>query len=238
MKLDDVVINTNSDDEKELSDFLGPTIRETPVEKYARLQQLERDLHERQTALDEEANALTRFPNWPRYFPVVYADLVNEIPDAARGCVRMSMYGVLFTLLGALVNLISVCAAHGLSNHSIFTSVIFALVQGFGVVYFSRELSYARLYNGCRNRDVPNSWNGTQLVLILWLVYLFLGFPDSGSAGLATFINLVSKTKNTLGKISAFITTALYICSIVFSIRTMKLARTYQQVSGMETLES
>ena len=234
MELDHLSLSSNSEDNKELDEFLGPSINETPQEKYTRLRRLEGELRERQAQLEEQAGALNRFPNWPRYVPIIYVDLEHEIPSAAWRCVRAAMFGVAFTVAAALMNLIAVCSVRDLKNYSLLTSVIFAIIQGFGVVYFARDLAFARLYNGCRNRDVPAVWTAMQFILILWLLYLLAGFPNSGSAGLATFIDLVAKTKATWGKITSFVNTLLYGAAIAGHVAAMSLAHEYQRVSGLD----
>lgn len=237
MDLNGVELDSNSDDNKELNEFLGPTLNETPQEKYARLKRLESELHARQARLDEQTNSLSRFPNWPRFVPIIYVDLENEIPPSAQRCVKAAMFGVLFTVVAALVNIVAVCSVRGLKNYSMVTSVIFSLIQGFGVVYFCRDMAFFRLYNGCRNRDVPAVWQAIQFILVLWLFYLFAGFPNSGSAGLATFIDLVAKSNSTWGKVIAFVNTLLYSSSIAANVTALSLAHKYQRVSGVEINE-
>jgi hypothetical protein len=69
-----------------------------------------------------------------------------------------------------------------------------------------------------------------QFVIIAWLVYVALGFPDSGSVGWATFVNLVARPTSWFSKLVVGINTVLIILVIFLQLETLYLAHIYQKV--------
>jgi hypothetical protein len=95
------------------------------------------------------------------------------------------------------------------------------------------SICFDKLYLGCKKRDIPFSFITWQFVLIGWLGYLTIGFPNSGSVGFATFIDLVAKSKSVWSKFISFLT-ALSLAVLFFAeILVLQQAQKYQKVSGL-----
>jgi hypothetical protein len=65
-------------------------------------------------------------------------------------------------------------------------------------------------------------------------VYLSIGFPDSGCVGLATFLDLLAKSKSTFSMVVAAVNTALIVAAAFLEFVTLYRAQAYQKVSGQE----
>jgi hypothetical protein len=80
---------------------------------------------------------------------------------------------------------------------------------------------------------VPFSFITWQFVLIGWTGYLAVGFPNSGSVGFATFIDLVAKSDSAWSKAIACLNSIALIVSFLTQIVVMERAQKYQKVSGL-----
>ena len=111
---------------------------------------------------------------------------------------------------------------------------IFGCIQGFAALYFAYNLSYNLLYTSCKKRDIPFKWTIFQFLLVAWCLYLTLGFPTSGSVGIATLLDLIANGAPFISSFFAFINTGLCAASSVFAILTLSTSQAYQKVSGNE----
>jgi len=103
-------------------------------------------------------------------------------------------------------------------------------------MYVVYNLSFQKLYTCCKKSDIPFSWVMTQFFAVGWMVYLTIGFPNSGSVGLATLLDLLAKSRRKFGMLIAFINTLLIGIATLFEFVTLYRAQEYQKVSGNDTL--
>jgi hypothetical protein len=71
-------------------------------------------------------------------------------------------------------------------------------------------------------------------MVVGWSVYLTIGFPDSGCVGLATFLDLLAKSKFKFSMLVAFLNTIFIASAAFFQFLTLYKAQAYQKVSGQD----
>jgi hypothetical protein len=205
-------------------------------DRYRLLQAREAALLRRQQQLHDAPPQAPagRTPNWPPYVSFLYVDLTADIPAAARATVKVSLLGVIVAIVQSIVNIIaSLSALFGQEApkyiRSIIMSVIFALVT----CYLTVAISFPKLYKACKEHDVPFSFITWQFVLIGWTGYLCVGFPNSGSAAFATFIDLIARSSSVWAKVITCINTLAIVASLIIQIVVMIGAQKYQKISGI-----
>lgn len=206
-----------------------------PAAGLSRLEQLRRReqelLRELQRLSDSRVGFLSA-PNYPPAFPLVIYDPEHDIPERARPCVKSSLYGLAAVVFSALFNILAVLCVWGLPSYSHVYCLIFAIIQGFGTVYVVFNYSYTKLYNSCRQKDIPFSWIVWQFAILGWCIYLTIGFPDSGCVGLATFLDLIAKSTYKFSMFMALLNTIGIGAATYFQFITLYQAQAYQKVSG------
>jgi hypothetical protein len=205
-------------------------------DRYRLLQAREAALLRRQQQLQDAPAAApaARRPNWPPYVSFLYVDLNADIPRAARATVKAALVGVAVAIGQSVVNLIaSFSATFGLSTHKYVRAIIMAVIFALVTCYLTIAICFPRLYKACKEHDVPFSFITWQFVLIGWTAYLCAGFPNSGSAGFATFIDLIAKSPSVWPTLIAGINTFALVASLVIQIVVMTGAQKYQKISGV-----
>jgi hypothetical protein len=209
-----------------------------PPQTLSKLEQLrarEAELLRRQQELREARAEVIASPNFPRFYPVLVFDLNRDIPARAHSCLQNAVYGLLAIIASVVFNVFAVLCVWGLrQNFHHVRSMIFALIQGFGTVYLVFNYSFLRLYDACKKKDIPFSWIVIQFIVVGWTVYLTIGFPDSGSVGLATFLDLMAKSRFKFSMLMSFVNTLLIATATFFEFLTLYKAQAYQKVSGQD----
>ncbi|KAH0794222.1 scamp-domain-containing protein [Histomonas meleagridis] len=211
-----------------------PPVNETPQEKLLRLQKREQELLKRQEELQQARIQTTNAPNWPKFFPIIYADIDHDIPERARKFVKVALYGIVFTGIQALINIIGAATISGLSTYSYPRNIIFSLIFTILELYLTASICFDRLYKGCKSHNIPISYTFLQFLLIGVIIYLFIGFPNSGSVGLATFLDLIAKSNSIWSKIISFINTLCLLCLGILHVYVFQQSQVYQRVSGLQ----
>jgi hypothetical protein len=209
----------------------------TSASNQARLEALrarEAELRDRQIRLQSDRAEIIPSPNFPSFAPVIIFDLDRDIPKRAHSCLTVSLYGLGVLIASVDLNILSILSVRGLYGFHRIRSIVFGLIQGFGTSYVVFNYSFSRLYTYCRRRDIPFSWIVTQFAVVGWLAYLAIGFPDSGCVGLATFLDLLAKSKSTFSMVVAGINTLLVVAAVYFQFLTLYKAQAYQKVSGAD----
>lgn len=206
---------------------------ETPEQKYARLKAREAELLRRQQEIRDVEGAVAHKPNWPPYVPFLYVDVDADIPQSAKQAVKIALIGILLVIGQSVINVLASSTITGLANYSRAKSVIFSVIFALVTIYLTVSLCWEKLYNGCKAHDLPFSFIVWQFILIAWTGYLAVGFPSSGSVGIATFIDLVAKSDSGWSKMIATINTLLLLGSITVHIIVLQQAQKYQKVSGV-----
>ena len=222
--------------ENEVEKFLGAEEdpNETLEEKYSRLQAKERQLLQKQAQLNQTREELLNKANWPKFFPILYIDIENDIPSAARFLVQLSFYGIIINFFSNILNVISVCSVSGLKNYDHVSNIIFSILQGIASVFLGYFFCFKKLYIACNHHDIPFSWLICQFVFLLWILYQFIGFPSSGAAGFATFLDLMTKSKSSWAKTSSGLNTLIILIHAIIEFLVLGKALKYQKVSGLE----
>jgi len=205
------------------------------VSKAARIEELkakEAKLLERQKQLQEAKADTYHLPNWPTQYPLIYIDIENDIPSAARKCVNLAVTGFLCVFSSCLLNVIAVLSVTGLVQYSKINALVFAIIQGIATMYVIINISFKRLYDSCRKSDIPFTWTMIQFCFVGWCVYRFIGFPTSGSVGLATFLDLLAKDSGFISRTIAFLNTCLSGGATFYEFRVLMESQKYQKVSG------
>jgi uncharacterized membrane protein YkvI len=205
----------------------------------AKLEQLrlrEQELYRRQEELNVARTDLVPQDNYPAWYPVLRFDLEADIPLRAHLCLKASLYGMITLVFAVFVNVVAVLFVSGHKTFRHIRSLIFALIQSFGTTYVVYNYSFQKLYQSCRRADIPFSWVITQFIVVPWLVYLTIGFPNSGSVGLATFLDLLAQSKSKLSMLIAFINTLLIGIAAFLEFVTLYKAQQYQKISGADEL--
>jgi hypothetical protein len=73
-----------------------------------------------------------------------------------------------------------------------------------------------------------------QFAVVGWTVYLTIGFPDSGCVGLATFLDLLAKSRFKFSMFVAFVNTILVGGAALLQFVTLYKAQAYEKVSGQD----
>jgi hypothetical protein len=234
--------DTNDDD---LPAFESPTatfpswVPPSSTSTHPKMQDLLRrqdELRERERRLRDGKAEIIPLPNFPSFAPIFVFDLDRDIAKNAHPCVTSSLYGLIGITASVVLNLLAILCVRGLPTYRHVRSLIFGILQGFATVYMIFNYSFLKLYGSCRNRDIPFSWIVSQFMVVAWIVYLAIGFPDSGCVGLATFLDLLAKSQSTFSKIVATLNTALIVTVAYFQFVTLYKAQAYQKISGQDEI--
>ena len=201
--------------------------------RYEALKKREAELLRKQQELNETQVSIIQANNWPPFFPILHYSPEDDLDPAAYPCVKNNLIGLCLFASFVIFNLLSICLVIGLPNFSHARSIIMALIQGIAGIYIGQTFSYEKLYQACQNKDIPFSWTLYQFLFLAWMLYLILGFPNSGSVGFATFLDLISKSSSIISKIVAALNVALIITAAVFEFFSLVEAQKYQKVSGI-----
>jgi hypothetical protein len=214
----------------------SPSFPKSPqtLTKLEQLRAREAELLHRQRELRAARETVIASPNFPKFFPVIVFDLGRDISPAAHSCLQHALCGLGAILLSSVFNILAVLCVSGLPTFHHVRSMVFALIQGFGTVYFVLNYSFIKLYDSCKKKDIPFSWVMIQFMVVGWIVYLTIGFPDSGCVGLATFLDLLAKSRFKFSMFVAFLNTVFVASAAFFQFLTLYKAQAYQKVSGQE----
>jgi hypothetical protein len=217
------------------SPWLSPPAPD-PQSKREELLRRQRELEDRQRRLQGERAEFVPAPNFPPFAPIFVFNLDRDIPKRAHSCLTSSLYGLIAVTASVFLNIFAILCVRGLPTFHHVRSMVFGIVQGFGTVYVVFNYSFLKLYGACRKKDIPFSWTVSQFVVVAWIVYLAIGFPDSGCVGLATFLDLLAKSPSKFSMFVAAINTGLIVAVAYFQVVTLYKAQGYQKVSGQEDL--
>jgi hypothetical protein len=198
------------------------------------LKQREAALLARQKQLRETSADIYRAANFPAIYPLIYVNIEEDIPAAARRAVRTCLYALICLTVAATFNVFAVLTVSGLPTYPRVHCLIFGILQGAGLVYFAMNYSYTKVYAACKKRDIPFSVTIWQFALVACCVYLTIGFPSSGSVGLATFLDLIAKSKSGLSIFFAFVNLGLIGFGTALEVFTLMNLQAYQKVSGTD----
>ena len=202
--------------------------------KLEALKQREAELLEKKKKIEQATSELTPQPNFPPFFPLIRYNPEEDLPPASHECVSAGMKMLLFLTAASCFNILAILCVSGLRNYQKVRSFIFGCIQGFTAVYLGLNFSYNLLYKSCRKRDIPFKWTIYQFLLVAWCIYITLGFPTSGSVGIATMLDILANSAPFYSTLFAIINTILSGAATAFAMLTLSKAQAYQKVSGKE----
>lgn len=205
-----------------------------PLDKKARLEVLkarEAELLQKQRQLEASTSVYTNPPNWPKLFPLIHYDPENDLPKGSRHTIQLAIYLMISYNIFVIFNLFAIISIR-MKDYKKLSNFTFACIEGVAGAYVNLNYIYAVLYPACQRRDIPFKWTIYMFCFIGWLGYLAIGFPTSGSVGLATFLDVLSKSSSGFSKFIAFINSCLAVCSVVLGFLVLSAAQAYQKVSG------
>ncbi|CAL1704699.1 unnamed protein product [Somion occarium] len=158
------------------------------------LSQRERDLERREQELNQKAEHIRKHGrnNWPFFYPLIFHSIPDEIPEASRPLITR-LYQLWLVLAGTLVINMVACifilvagAAGGGSD--LGSSIGYLLV----ITPLSFLLWYRPIYNGYMKEQALYYYlyfffGGFHL---LYSIYMIIGIPSTGSAGLIQTIRM------------------------------------------------
>ncbi|KAJ3226050.1 hypothetical protein HK099_005635 [Clydaea vesicula] len=166
----------------DLSNKKQPTNFDHLSKREEELKRREEELAQRERALRSEQDSMRQHgfhpPNWPFFYPYIYLDINEEIPEIHRGTVSKiykfwlaTVGNLLFNMLVCFILLVSPTANGGAQSPTVATDFGVALMYCFTITAASFFLWYRPIYNGYMKENS-----------------LYFRFATSGSAG---FINLL-----------------------------------------------
>ncbi|KAK7446396.1 hypothetical protein VKT23_004248 [Stygiomarasmius scandens] len=175
--------------------FSDPTPNQPHVD--ARLEQIrqrEQDLERREQELNAKAQHIRQHgrKNWPFFFPLIYHDIADEIPEASRPLVTR-LYQLWLVLLATLIINMVACifiliAGSSDGGRDVGASIGYI----FMISITSFLLWYRPIYNGYMKEQSLYyylyfffcGWH------LLFSVYMIIGVPSTGSAGLIQTVQM------------------------------------------------
>ncbi|KAI9509634.1 scamp-domain-containing protein [Russula earlei] len=169
---------------------------EIVASRAADLERRERDLEHRERELHQKAETIRKHGrnNWPPFFPLIYHDISEEIPEASRPLItRLYMLWLILaaTLVVNMIACIFVLTSGGPDGvKDLVASII--MIPVIGVLSFL--LWYRPIYNGYMKEQslyyyIYIFFCGWHLAFSL---YMALGIPSTGSAGIIQTIQRFS----------------------------------------------
>ncbi|KAI0807559.1 scamp family-domain-containing protein [Fomes fomentarius] len=174
------------------------TVQQTDnAAKLEQIRQRELDLERRERELAQKTDHIRRHGrnNWPPFFPLIFHSVQEEIPQASQPLVTR-LYQLWLVLAGTLVVNMVACICILISGSSNGGS---DLGSSIGYLFFITPLSfllwYRPIYNGYMKEQALYYYlyfffGGFHL---LFSVYMIIGIPSTGSAGLIQTIQAFSK---------------------------------------------
>lgn len=202
--------------------------------KLEALRQREAELLEKKKKIEQQTNDLIPSPNFPSFFPIIRYNPEEDLPQASHLCVKHSLHMLISLASASIFNILAILSVKGPKGYEKPKCFVFGLIQGFAAIYLGSNFCYNLLYSSCKKRDIPFKWTIFQFLMVAWCLYITLGFPTSGSVGIATFLDILANNAPVFSIIMALINTVLSGAAAAFSILTLSAAQAYQKVSGHE----
>lgn len=196
------------------------------------LRRREEMLLERERQLGRERNK-----NWPRFYPILYHNIVEDMPTPELVTLVKRAYWTWYAIIGVLfismVGLLSYMIEDGSGENiaSFFLCLLYLLLSiplGF--------LVYRVLYNAARKAKPA--------VYFIWFIFLWfevlvfaffaLGYPGFGCAGIITAIGAFNDDKVVSGGI-VLTSGILWICMMIVNVYLFFLARPrFREAGGIQ----
>ncbi|KDQ60946.1 hypothetical protein JAAARDRAFT_67364 [Jaapia argillacea MUCL 33604] len=161
------------------------------------LSQRERDLERREQELNQKADHIRKHGrnNWPPFLPLIYHSIPEEIPELSRPLITR-LYQLWLVLLGTLIVNMVACIFILLAGSSDGGRDLGASIGYLPIIgALSFLLWYRPIYNAYMKEQalyyyIYFFFGGFHL---LFSVYMIIGIPSTGSAGLIQTIQMYAK---------------------------------------------
>ncbi|KAF8503448.1 scamp family-domain-containing protein [Russula emetica] len=169
---------------------------ELAAPRVADLDRRERDLESRERELQQKAETIRKHGrnNWPPFFPLIYHDISEEIPEASRPLITR-LYLLWLILAGTLiVNMVACIFVLTSGGSDGVKDLIISIIMAPLISVLSFLLWYRPIYNGYMKEQslyyyIYFFFCGWHLAFSL---YMLLGIPSTGSAGIIQTIQRFS----------------------------------------------
>ncbi|KAI6109479.1 scamp family-domain-containing protein [Pisolithus sp. B1] len=212
--------------------FDDPAPTQDKTTRQRDLEQRERDLQRREQELNQRAEHIRRHGrnNWPPFFPLIFHSIPEEIPEASRPLIHR-LYQLWLVLLATLIINMIAC--------------IFFLVAGssdggkdlggsIGYLIIISPLSFLLWY-----RPIYNGYMKEQALYyyiffffcgfhLLYSIYMVIGIPSTGSAGLIQTIQMYASGHWAAGILGT-------VATVGWSVQGLGLAYYYRQIWSHHT---
>lgn len=202
--------------------------------RFEELKERERQLAKRREEAVQQRPGDGPKLNWPSFFPILRYDPESDLAPAARKCVKTSLIGLCLFIVESIWNVVCVFSSTKLKNYPFPKCIVFSIIFGIVGFFLILNFGYNKLYIACFKRDIPVSFTICQFLIIAWCAYLTVGLPDSGSVGIAVFLDLIAKKCGFWPIFAGFINILLLAAMDVAQFFTLIHSQNYQKVSGAE----
>ncbi|KAH9981185.1 scamp-domain-containing protein [Lactifluus volemus] len=201
--------------------------QERTASRVANLDLREQDLERRERELQQKADTIRKHGrnNWPPFFPLVYHDISDEIPEASRPLITR-LYILWLVLAGTLiVNMVACIFVLTSGGPDGVKDLIVSIIIVPLISVLSFLLWYRPIYNGYMKEQslyyyIYFFFCGWHLAFSL---YMFLGIPSTGSAGIIQTIQRFSHRAFVAGIFGA-------IATVGWAIQGLGNAFYYRQI--------
>ncbi|KAJ3083445.1 hypothetical protein HDU99_009600 [Rhizoclosmatium hyalinum] len=172
------------------------------AKREAELRRREEALAQREQSVQQQEAALRAHglhpPNWPPFYPLIYHDIDQEVPESSRVVVTKIYNYWLSTVVALLINAVACLAI--LASHSTTTG---GTDFGGALIYSATitALSFFAWYRPVYTAFAKDSSLFFYIFLlfeglhILFAAYMTVGLPGSGSAGLINLLSVLTDGK-------------------------------------------
>jgi len=172
------------------------------------INQRERELERREQELTQKADHIRRHgrSNFPPFFPLIYHSISDEIPEASRPLITRLFQLWLVLIATLIMNMIAcifiLVAGSSNGGSDLGSSIGYLLVIG----PLSFLLWYRPIYNGYMKEQALYYYfyfffGGFHLI---FSIYMILGIPSTGSAGIIQTIRMFSQHHLAAGILGIF----------------------------------
>ncbi|KAJ7581462.1 scamp family-domain-containing protein [Mycena floridula] len=196
------------------------------------IRQRELDLERRETELNNKADQMRRQGrnNWPPFFPLIFHSIRDEIPEASQPLVTR-LYTLWLVLIGTLLLNFVACVCLLIAHSSEGARDMGASIGYLVIIPIASFLLWYRpIYNGYMKEQALYYYlyfffGGFHL---FFSIYMILGIPSTGSAGLIQTIQMFSSHKWAVAVIGL-------VTTVGWTIQGLGLAFYYRQIYAHHT---
>ena len=180
--------------------------------------------HESLIHEDTTCQQTNQKPNFPFFFPIIYHNIKNDIPQKYSNAVRFGYYGFCSFSLNLLISFLSQCFSGFIQSYlivpwrEIIMSLFTLLIAPLTLFY----CQYYPIYISARDNERNTALVPIQFFVIFILFFLFIGVPGTGVIGIGYTI-ISFKYGGLVNKILSFVSTTWGFVNIVLQVKILFL---------------